>query len=71
MLDGDCAFQHLDPTDVTIWWGAYVGMPQEITLAGPLAETGPRIVTARAEAREKAGWIMDVYVLKREGGAAE
>ncbi|MEP6839811.1 MAG: precorrin-6A synthase (deacetylating) [Bradyrhizobium sp.] len=69
MLDGDCAFQHLDPAGITIWWGAYVGMPQEIILAGPLAETGPRIVKARAEAREKAGWIMDVYLLRRETGA--
>jgi precorrin-6A synthase len=71
MLDGDCAFQHLDPADVTIWWGAYVGMPQEIILAGPLAETGPQIVKARAEAREKAGWIMDVYLLRRTNGDRE
>ena len=66
MLDGDCAFQHLDPSGVTIWWGAYVGMPQQITLAGPLAETGPLILKARAEAREAHGWIMDVYLLRRE-----
>jgi precorrin-6A synthase len=68
MLDGDCAFQHLDPTGVTIWWGAYVGMAAEITLAGPLFETAPRILNARAEAREKIGWIMDVYVLRRDSG---
>jgi precorrin-6A synthase len=66
MLDGDCAFQHLDPTGVTIWWGAYVGMPQQITLGGPLAEAGPRILKARAEAREANGWIMDVYLLRRK-----
>jgi precorrin-6A synthase len=71
MLDGDCAFQHLDPSGVTIWWGAYVGMPQQITLAGPLAETGPRILKARAEARESNGWIMDVYLLKRRGADGE
>ena len=44
MLDGDCAFQTLDPGDVTIWWGAYVGMTQQIIDHGPLAEAGPRIV---------------------------
>jgi precorrin-6A synthase len=66
MLDGDCAFQHLEPSGVTIWWGAYVGMPQQITLTGPLAETGPLILKARAEAREVHGWIMDVYLLRRE-----
>lgn len=68
MLDGDCAFQHLDPAGVVIWWGAYVGMAEEITLSGPLAESTPRILQARAEAREAMGWIMDVYVLRRTGG---
>jgi precorrin-6A synthase len=71
MLDGDCAFQHLDPAGVTIWWGAYVGMPQEITLAGPLAETSPLILKARTEAREANGWIMDVYLLRRTSAARE
>ena len=68
MLDGDCAFQHLDPAGVTIWWGAYLGMAEEITLSGPLSETAPRILNARAQAREKIGWIMDIYVLKRDSG---
>lgn len=71
MLDGDCAFQHLDPAGVTIWWGAYVGMPQQITLAGPLAETGPLILKARAEARAAHGWIMDVYLLRRKSAAEQ
>jgi precorrin-6A synthase len=71
MLDGDCVFQHLDPADVTIWWGAYVGMPQQITLAGPLAETGPLILKARTEARANHGWIMDVYLLRRISAAGE
>src|SRR5450755_1203268 len=48
MLDGDCAFRHLDPAGVTIWWGAYVGMASEIILSGPLSETAPRILNARA-----------------------
>lgn len=65
MLDGDCAFQHLNSTGVTIWWGAYVGMPEEIILSGSLADTGPRIISARAEARARHGWLMDIYILKR------
>jgi precorrin-6A synthase len=71
MLDGDCAFQHLDPLGVTIWWGAYVGMPQQITLTGPLAETAPLILRARAEARAANGWIMDVYLLRRISAAGD
>lgn len=65
MLDRDCAFQQLDPAGVTIWWGAYVGMPAETILSGPLAETGPRIVEMRANARARHGWIMDIYLLRR------
>jgi precorrin-6A synthase len=65
MLDGGATFQSLDPAGLNIWWGAYLGMPNEILLAGALAETGPRIVAVRHEARERHGWIMDSYVLKR------
>lgn len=65
MLDGDCAFRTLDPAGLTIWWGAYVGMAEEILDHGPLAEAGPRIVATRAAARASHGWIMDIYVLRR------
>ena len=66
MLDGACAFQTLDPAGITIWWGAYVGMPDQIILAGPLAETSARIIATRAQARAKHGWIMDIYLLRRD-----
>jgi len=65
MLDSGTAFQSLDPTGLRIWWGAYLGMPNQIIFSGPLIEIGARIVEARAEARAKHGWIMDIYVLKR------
>lgn len=66
LLDGECSFTALDPAGVSIWWAAYVGMPDEILIAGPLAEAGPQILARRAEARAKAGWIMDIYLLRRE-----
>jgi precorrin-6A synthase len=65
MLDGGCAFQGLEGAEYTIYWGAYLGMPQEIALSGPLDEMAGRIVEARAEAREAHGWIMDTYLLRR------
>jgi precorrin-6A synthase len=65
MLDSGAAFQTIDPTGLNIWWGAYLGMPQQITFSGPLAEVGAEIVEARARARAKHGWIMDIYILKR------
>ncbi|AJE45196.1 precorrin-6A synthase (deacetylating) [Celeribacter indicus] len=66
MLDGDCSFRCLDPRGILIWWAAYAGMPQEIRLAGPLSDTAAQIVAARAEARARHGWIMDIYLLRRE-----
>ena len=65
MLDGGTAFQSLDPNGLQIWWGAYLGMPNQILMSGALAEIGPRIVAARASARERHSWIMDSYILKR------
>lgn len=69
MLDGHCAFQTLDPAGLHIWWGAYLGMPHQLCLSGPLAETGPAILRERARARASHGWIMDTYLLKRLGPA--
>ncbi|MEI6099363.1 MAG: precorrin-6A synthase (deacetylating) [Alphaproteobacteria bacterium] len=65
MLDGNCSFQHLDPAGVSIWWGAYIGMKQQITISGDLAVVGPQIVERRGKARAEHGWIMDIYLLRR------
>lgn len=65
MLDGECSFQTLDPHGIEIWWGGYVGMPQQVLRSGPLSEAGPEIMSLRAAAREKHGWIMDIYILRR------
>jgi precorrin-6A synthase len=64
MLDGDPRFAHLDP-DLTIYWGAYLGSPDEILVAGRLGTVGDEIRTVRAEARARHGWIMDIYLLRR------
>lgn len=68
MLDGACSFQTLDSADTHIWWGAYLGMDEQLLERGPLAEAAPRILTARAAARARHGWIMDTYLLRRMSG---
>ncbi len=65
MLDAGGAFSVLDPTDMHIWWGAYVGMPQQALIAGPLADVAQQIITTRATLRASHGWIMDIYLLRR------
>ena len=64
MLDGDCTFQALDPNAYDIWWGAYLGMPEQILDSGTLAHVSARIVQRRTEARAAHGWIMDTYLLR-------
>src|SRR5262249_4425067 len=68
MLDGGPAVQSLDPNGLHIWWGAYLGMPHQIVISGPLSDVGARIVETRATARARHGWIMDSYILKRVPG---
>lgn len=71
MLDGECSFEKLPPENITIYWAAYLGMPQQLMLAGPLESTAPRIRQARIAARAEHGWIMDTYLLRRRDGIAE
>ncbi|MDO7836668.1 precorrin-6A synthase (deacetylating) [Sphingobium sp. HBC34] len=66
MLDGGGAFQAIDPAGVHIWWGAYLGMAQQALISGPLAQAGASIVAQRAALRARHGWIMDVYLMRRE-----
>ncbi|RKE50444.1 MULTISPECIES: precorrin-6A synthase (deacetylating) [unclassified Sphingomonas] len=66
MLDGDCAFQTLDAAGISIWWGAYLGMKDQMLIAGPLTVVAKRIVQTRADLREQHGWIMDIYLLRRD-----
>lgn len=63
MLDGECSFVGCPP-QTRIWWGAYLGTPDEILLSGTVGEVGARIVEVRAEARARHGWIMDIYLLR-------
>ncbi|MEV4532634.1 precorrin-6A synthase (deacetylating) [Asanoa sp. NPDC049518] len=64
MLDARTAYQHVTG-DVDIYWGAYLGTPDEILISGPLDETKDRIDAVRAAARARKGWIMDTYLLRR------
>lgn len=65
MLDGECSFLTVPPEGVHIWWGAYVGMAEEVLRAGPLAEMAAVIPPLRERLRAEHGWIMDIYILRR------
>ncbi len=68
MLDGGCAFKEIDPDGTEIYWGAYLGTDDELLIAGELGEVADEIERAREGARERKGWIMDTYLLRRNTG---
>ncbi len=65
MLDKGGAFTAIDAGNTHIWWGAYVGMPEEALIQGPLAQVSDTILATRARLRAEHGWIMDIYLLRR------
>jgi precorrin-6A synthase len=69
LLDGEDTFRRFaDPTlhgDMEIYWGAYLGTPDEILVTGKLADVADDIHRRRTEARRANGWIMDTYLLRR------
>ncbi|AHK42513.1 MULTISPECIES: precorrin-6A synthase (deacetylating) [Ensifer] len=65
MLDGEQAFQRIDDPDAEIYWGAYLGTPDEIVISGRLADVKDEILATRARERQRMGWIMDIYLLRK------
>jgi len=66
MLDAGFAPAAFDDPELTVYWGAYLGSPHEVTIAGRLVDVAADIERTRAELRAKHGWIMDTYLLRRE-----
>ncbi|NKE56720.1 precorrin-6A synthase (deacetylating) [Lentzea sp. PSKA42] len=64
MLDASYAFEGVDP-DTWIYWGAYLGMPDQILVSGRVGDVAAQIRSVREEARARKGWIMDTYLLRR------
>ncbi|KPF62614.1 precorrin 6A synthase [Bosea sp. AAP35] len=71
MLDGEQTFARIPAEDLEIYWGAYLGTAEEILIAGRLADVAGEIEAARSQARERHGWIMDIYLLRRRPAATE
>lgn len=66
MLDGEQAFTRIEDPDAYIYWGAYLGTQDEILISGRLVEVAATIVETRAAARARHGWIMDIYLLRKD-----
>ncbi|MGX7003332.1 precorrin-6A synthase (deacetylating) [Caballeronia sp. KNU42] len=65
MLDAEGAYKRFADQDIDIYWGAYIGTPDEILVSGKLKDVVGDIERIRAEARKANGWIMDSYLMRR------
>ena len=66
MLDGELACSGLVEqfSDLMIYWGAQLGLPDEALISGRLSEVIDEIQAKRAAVRETRGWVMDTYLLR-------
>ncbi|UUY07967.1 precorrin-6A synthase (deacetylating) [Pseudomonas sp. J452] len=71
MLDAKDSYLRFVGQGLHIYWGAYVGTADEILIAGALDEVAERIAATRAQARERNGWIMDSYLLRKSRTARD
>jgi precorrin-6A synthase len=69
LLDGEDTYRRFaDPQvhgEMDIYWGAYLGTPDEILISGKLKDVASEIHRRRTEARQKNGWIMDTYLIRK------
>ena len=62
---GSPSFANYKENNIDIYWGAYLGTPDEILISGPLGERAAEIERVRSEARARHGWIMHTYLLRK------
>jgi precorrin-6A synthase len=65
MLDAEDSYHQVADKETEIYWGAYLGTPDEILISGKLKDVADEIERARKAARLANGWIMDTYLLRK------
>lgn len=68
MLTSGVSLDGLD--DWHLWWGADLGTPHERLVAGRVGDVRRDVEAARADVKERAGWVMDVFLVRRPPPAA-
>ncbi len=74
LLDGEDTYRRFTDTnvhgDMEIYWGAYLGTPDEILISGKVSDVAADIHRRRHEARQRNGWIMDTYLMRKRPSSA-
>ncbi len=66
MLDSNAAFRQFADSELTIYWGAYLGTTDERLISGRLRDIAVELEEEVQRAKAEKGWIMDVYLLRNE-----
>jgi precorrin-6A synthase len=66
MLDAGLVCKGFDDPALHIYWGAYLGTPHQVLISGRLIEVAADIDREKRELKQRYGWIMDTYLLRRE-----
>jgi precorrin-6A synthase len=66
MLDRGFTAAGFGEPGLSVYWGAYLSTDDEVLISGPLADVADEIIATRARLRERHGWIMDTYLLRRD-----
>jgi len=64
-LDNYESYNLLIDEDLEMFWGAYLGLKEEVLISGKLSEVRKKVTEIRRKLRKEKGWIMEVYFLKK------
>ncbi len=67
LLDGGPGLEAIKNEDLHIYWGAYLGTPDEILISGRVCDVVDDIKRIRRDSKAAKGWIMDAFLLRRNG----
>jgi precorrin-6A synthase len=67
MLDNHSQWRRFaEEPETWIYWGAYLGTADQLLIAGRIADVQDEIAQVRKDAKERHGWIMDTYLIRRK-----
>jgi precorrin-6A synthase len=66
LLDNGAGLRSLAGRDGEIFWGAYLGTPDEVLVSGRIADVLDEILNVRSTRRAAKGWIMDTYLIRSD-----
>jgi precorrin-6A synthase len=64
LLDQESALKKFPDRNAELYWGAYLGMKDEMLLKGRLKDVLHKYARTRRARAKKKGWIMDTYLLR-------